>query len=122
MTPKSPEEMIETIPYWNLMIAHMDAGWKKKKGIGYPWRSIEMKDLAALARRCEAWGVMALWDLYLAGKSYWGPRVGFMLEGFWRDIGILLDQPDYKTLAAKYRKELEKDLPTIGQVAGHFGL
>lgn len=106
------------------MIDHLDSRWKLKKGMGYPWTGMEFKRLQGLARRCDAWGVMALWDLYMSGTSYWGARTGYMLDGFWRDLGVLIDDFRFKQYADKYHDQLEppQEMAPIADILKGVGL
>lgn len=120
--PKRKKLPENVIAHWKNMVDHIDKSWKSKKGMGYPWRGMDFKELRPLANRCEAWGVMALWDLYMEGWSYWSKKTGYMIVGFMRDIGILLDNPGFKGLSKKYHDSLEPQMMSPKEALSKAGL
>lgn len=95
---------------WQDMIDYMDRTWATKKGVKhYPWKGRDFKTLAGLANNFGAAGVMALWDLYLEGNSYWGLKTGLMFDGLIYDVGLLLDNKRYKHILAGHEKKIDKN-------------
>jgi hypothetical protein len=72
----------------------------------HPWNNLARKNLWNLGRVHCAWEVMALWDLYLEGESWWALRTGWSICGVIRDMGRLMDDPRFKQLAAHHEEGL----------------
>jgi hypothetical protein len=94
------------VEYWRPLLAHIDSAYVRKVGSHYPWSNLARKNLWNLARLYSAWGVLALWDLYLENESEWARRTGWGVYGMIRDAGRLVDQPDFKQLAARHEEKL----------------
>ena len=94
------------VEYWRELLAHIDAAYRKKFGRHYPWNNLVRKNLWNLARVHSAWGVMALWDLYLASESWWAKQTSWSVYGMIRDAGRLLDDSGLKKLAVKHEEYL----------------
>lgn len=39
-------------------------------------------------------------------SPFWGLKTGFLVSGLWAERSILLDDPNFKRLTAKYESEL----------------
>ena|SRR5437879_6205434 len=96
------------VEYWHEVLAHVDSVYAKKFGQHYPWNNLARKNLWNLARVHSAWGVMALWDLYLETESHWARRTGWSVYGMIRDAGRLTDDPRFKQLAFKHEESLAR--------------
>lgn len=94
------------IEFWKELVEHINAGWMMRKKAAYPWDDYEFKKLRSLAKIYQAHGVMALWDVYMQIETYFGKLTGYMLDGLKKDVGVIVDQPQWKPLAAKYEKQL----------------
>ena len=100
----NPKRRVE---YWHELLAYVDAAYSKKFRQHYPWNNLARKNLWNLARAFTTWEVIALWDLYLESKSWWSVNTTWSVYGMIRDVGRLMDDPQFKQLAVKH----EKDLP-----------
>jgi len=94
------------VEYWHELLAYIDSAYAKKLGRHYPWNNLVRKNLWNMARVHSAWGVMALWDLYLESESWWARRTGCSVYGMIRDAGRLMDDSRLKKLAANYEDGL----------------
>ena len=94
------------VEYWHELLAYIDSAYAKKLGRHYPWNNLVRKNLWNMARVHSAWGVMALWDLYLESESWWARRTGCSVYGMIRDAGRLMDDSRFKQLAAKHEEHL----------------
>ena len=94
------------VEYWHELLAYIDSAYAKKLGRHYPWNNLVRKNLWNFARAHSAWGVMALWDLYLETESRWAQRTGWSVYGMIRDAGRLMDDLRFKQLAAKHEEQL----------------
>lgn len=106
LPPKRVKKQRAAIEFWQQLVDHINAGWMKKKGAAYPWDDHEFKKLRTLASTYQASGVMALWDLYIQMGTYFGKLTGYMLDGLRKDIGVIVDQSQWKTLSQNYEKKL----------------
>lgn len=102
------------IEFWQSLVTHIDQSWQKRKGVAYPWDAHEFKKLHGLAIVYQAWGMMAMWDLYVQMGTYWGKLTGFMLDGLKKDIGVIVDDPRWKSLCHDYEEKMFK--PTGDQM------
>ena len=87
------------VEYWRELLAHIDAAYHKKFGRHYAWSNLARKNLQNMARVHSAWGVMALWGLYLKRESWWARNTGWSVYGMIRDMGRLMDDPRFKNFA-----------------------
>jgi len=88
---------------WQIVVDHINDTWKKRKRseYGYPFVGRDLKDLRHFCLVYHQWGIMALWDCYLAGADDWTVKHGFSLAEFYRQLPRLVDQP-WKQRAAMY--------------------
>lgn len=98
-----PEHRVE---FWQTIVDHVNKSWMQRKGVAYPWDAHEFKKLHGLATVYQAWGVMAMWDQYVAMGTYWGKLTGFMLDGLKKDVGVIVDDPRWKSLCRTYEEKL----------------
>jgi hypothetical protein len=113
------------VAFWNDLVRHIDTAWMKKKGAPYPWSPHEFKKLHDLVRVYQSWGMMAMWDLYISLETYWGKLTRFMLDGLKKDVGVLVDDPRWKTLAKQYEEKLLQGagpLKSAAEVLTAFGV
>jgi hypothetical protein len=68
----------------------------KKFGPHDPWSALARKNLWNLARAYSSCEVMSLWDLHLAGESWWAVKTTWSVYGMIRDTGRLLDDSRFK--------------------------
>jgi hypothetical protein len=54
----------------------------------------------------QAWGIMAMWDLYVQLGTYWGKLTGYMLDGLKKDVGVIVDDPRWKSKCQEYEEKL----------------
>ena len=102
----SPVEPETTRRILAATLAYVDSAYVRKLGSHYPWTNLARKNLWNLASLYSAWGVLALWDLYLESESDWARRTGWSVYGMIRDSGRLVDQPNFKQLASRHEEEL----------------
>jgi hypothetical protein len=95
------------VRYWHALLAYIDSTYVKKFGKHYPWNNLARKNFWNLARVHLAWSVMALWDLYLAGESVWAHRTAWTAYGLVRDVGWLIDKPQFKRLSLNHEAHLK---------------
>ncbi len=96
------------VEYWHELLAYIDSAYVQKLGSHYPWNNLARKNLWNMARVHSAWGVMALWELYLEGNSAWARRTAWSVYGMIRDAGRLMDDLRFKHLAAKHEESLAR--------------
>ena len=94
------------VEYWRELLAYVDATYVKKLGRHYPWSNLARKNLCNLARVHNAWGGMALWELYLDSQSWWARETHWSVYGMVRETGRLLDDSRFKHLALKHEEWL----------------
>ena len=94
------------VEYWHKLLAYIDAAYRKKFGRHYPWSNLARKNIWNLARGYSAWDVMALWDLYLEGESWWARQTGWSVYGMIRDSGRLMDDSRFKEFANTHEDQL----------------
>lgn len=105
--PKARKEKPgKRVEFWQTIVDHVNKSWQAKKGVPYPWDPHEFKKLHALAVVYQAWGVMAMWDLYVQMGTYWGKLSGLMLDGLKKDVGVIVDDPRWKSLCQNYEEKL----------------
>lgn len=98
-------------PYFPALVEHIDTSWKKLKGFGYPFQGKDFRYLKTYCRSFQEWGVMALWDVFLASDSDWVKKTGYSLDGFFRCLPWLVDDRGWKSKAAEYEKKLVPPAP-----------
>lgn len=106
--------------FWQTIVDHVNKSWQAKKGVPYPWDAHEFKKLHGLATVYQAWGVMAMWDQYVQMGTYWGKLTGFMIDGLKKDIGVIVDDPRWKSLCRSYEEKLFA--PSADEVVSTKGL
>ena len=94
------------VEYWRELLAYIDSSYRKKFGKHYPWSNLARKNLWNLARVHSAWGVMALWDLYLERESEWARRTAWSAYGLTRDAGWLIEGPHFKEISRNHEGNL----------------
>ena len=108
-----PESRVE---FWQTVVDHVNRSWQQRKGTPYPWDPHEFKKLHRLSVIYQAWGMMAMWDLYVQMGTYWGKLTGFMLDGLKKDVGVIVDDPRWKSLCRTYEEKLFA--PSVDDVVG----
>ena len=94
------------VEYWHELLAHIDAGYRKKFGRHYAWNNLARKNLWNLARGYTAWEVMALWDLYLESESWWAVKTTWSVYGMIRDVGRLTDDSRFNRFTLTHEESL----------------
>jgi hypothetical protein len=102
----------QQVEYWRELLAYVDVSYRRKFGRHYPWNNLARKNLWNLARGYSAWEGMALWDMYLASKSWWALQTSWSVYGMVRDTSRLMDDPRLTRLARQHEENLAKQ---------HFG-
>lgn len=92
--------------FWRQMLEHIDASWRQKKKRPYPFSPKDCNQLRLLCRFLTEAEIMALWDCYLAGSPFHGPRTGYLVHGFYEERSVLLEDPLFKTRLAEQQKRL----------------
>lgn len=101
--------------WWAETIGHISNTWQRKKGRKYPFTGQDMKLIKQLRGYFTAPEVMALWSTYLTSSPFWGAKCGFLVSGLWSERSILLDDPNFKKLVAKFEAELGlKEAKAVG--------
>ena len=77
--------------HWPELLAYVDSAYVRRFGRHYAWSTLARKNLWNLARVHSVWGVMTLWDLYLAGDSWWARQSRWSVYGMICDAGRLMD-------------------------------
>jgi hypothetical protein len=100
--------------FWKETIAHLKATWERKKpGAVFRFSGKEASLLRPQVRAYMAWGVMALWDVYLSTDNDWYRTQGYSVVAFCPAINALVDNPLWKGLAKKYELKLNGPLPQL---------
>lgn len=99
-------------PYFSRLIEHIDQSWLRLKGINYPFAGRDFRDLKGFCRSFQEWGLMALWDAFVASQSEWVKKSGYSIGAFVKCLPWLVDDPGWKLAAKKYQLEIEEPLPT----------
>ncbi len=84
---------------------HISKTWERKKGRKYPFTGQDLKQLKLLRGFFTAPEVMALWTCYLAASPFWGQKTGYLISGLWAERSVLLDDPNFKRLTAKFEAD-----------------
>lgn len=102
---------------WQVMISHIDTTWRKaRKALpddpGYPFTGKDMADLRKFAANgyYGPWGLMALWDVYLAEADDYVKKAGYAINTFLRSMPRLLDRDQWKSKRTHY---MEKHAPPM---------
>lgn len=106
--------------FWKDIISQMDAQWQKKKHRKYPFLGQDFKTLKTLLRLFSPQEVLGMWEIYLQGTTFWGPKTGYLISGMLQDRSHLIDHPDLKKLTAKYEAQL--GMREVKEVAHELGL
>lgn len=104
--PKREKREGKRVEFWQAIVDHVNKSWVSRKGVPYPWDPHEFKKLHALSVVYQAWGMMAMWDLYVQMGTYWGKLSGLMLDGLKKDVGVIVDDPRWKSLCQSYEDRL----------------
>lgn len=94
------------VEWWPETLEHISNTWQKKKGRKYPFSGQDLKQIKQLRGWLTAPEVMALWSTYLTSSPFWGAKCGYLIGGLWAERSILLDDPYFKRLVAKYESQL----------------
>ncbi len=103
----------QPLEHWVAMISHIDSTWRnmKKVEFGYPFQGRDFRDLRHFAKVFKPWGVMSLWDAFLASDGEWVKRSGYSIGAFISCLPWLVDIPGWKDSAAKYEKKILGNMP-----------
>lgn len=96
----------KTTELWAETLEHISSTWQKKKGRKYPFTGQDLKQIKLLRGWFTAPEVWALWTCYLLHSPFWGVKTGYLISGLWAERSVLLDDPDFKRLTAKYEAAL----------------
>lgn len=102
----------KTSPYFSKLIEHIDQSWMKKKGMHYPFSGRDFKDLKSFCRSFQEWGVMALWNVFMASSSDWVRKSGYSISAFVKCLPWLVDDSAWKNEAKRFEKEMLIKIPT----------
>lgn len=97
---------------WQIVIDHINERWKKKKNSEYPY-PFQGRDFRNVRHFCGIygqWGIMALWDFYLASADDWTLKHGLSIDQFLRQLPRLVDMP-WKSASEKYKKFFPDNVP-----------
>lgn len=92
--------------YWAETVGHISNTWQRKKGRKYPFSGQDMKLIKQLRAWLTAPEVMAMFSVYCSSSPFWGQKSGYLISGMWSERSVLLDDPSFKKLVAKFEKEL----------------
>lgn len=104
--PKPKRRKEGATPFWAEVVAHIDTTWKAKKKVPYHFTGHIFKELKGLCRTYQPWGVMALWDDFLATGNDWVRSTGYSFTAFVHSVDKLVDNYAWKVDAQKYEKIL----------------
>jgi hypothetical protein len=111
----------KTSPYFPVLIEHIDKSWLKIKGMHYPFAGKDFKDLKGFSRSFQEWGVMALWDAFMASDSEWVRKSGYSIGAFVKCLPWLVDDPGWKRQAKTYEEKMVQPLtPEIETLFGNW--
>lgn len=94
------------VEWWPETLEHISSTWQRKKGRKYPFTGQDLKLVKQLRNYFTAPEVWALWTCYMNRSPFWGLKTGYLVSGLWAERSILLEDLNFKTLVAKYEKEL----------------
>lgn len=100
------------IPYWQEMVKHVGETWKRKKGSSYPFTPRDFAQLKTITKVYMPWGVMALWDYFLASDDPFYRQTGYKIGAFVQSLPKLLDMA-WKPKAETYRDKLEPPMASV---------
>lgn len=103
--------MAKPDPLFNNLTKHIDATWFRLRDFHYPFAGKDFKDLKNLCRIFQIWGVMALWDAFMASDSEWVQKSGRSINAFGKCVPWLVDVPGWKAQAKKYEEQLAGAYP-----------
>lgn len=109
--PKTKKES-SPVYFWKEMVAHIDETWKRKKGSPYPFTDRDFKQLKPVAKLYMTWGVMSLWDCFIASDDPFFRQTGYKIGAFIQSLPKLLDM-SWKPRAEVYRNKLEAPAPSL---------
>lgn len=92
--------------WWTETLDHISSTWQKKKGRKYPFTGRDLKHIKQMRTWLTAPETMAIWSVYLSSSPFWGHKTGHLISGLWAERSILLDDPNFKRLTAKFEAEL----------------
>ena len=99
-------------PYFPKLVEHIDASWMKMKGMHYPFAGRDFSDLKGFCRSFQEWGLMALWDAFVASDSDWVRKSGYSINAFVKCLPWLVDDRGWKAAAKRYESEMAEPLST----------
>ena len=99
-----------TSPYFQTMIDDIDLSWFKLKGVHYPFRGRDFKELKKAANNFQEWGLCALWDCFMESDREWVVESGFSVSAFLSCLVWLVDNRTWKSRAEVYRKNMEEPI------------
>lgn len=82
-------------PGWQAMIDHIDTTWRSTRvdpEYGYPFTGKDMADLRHLVRTFETYGIMSLWDIYLATADDYVKKHAYSIYNFTRAMPKLMEK------------------------------
>lgn len=99
-------------PFFPKLVDHIDASWLKLKGMHYPFAGRDFRDLKAFSRSFKEWGVMALWDVFIASDSDWVLKSGYSVGAFVKCIPWLVDDLTWKAKSKRYESQIANEMPS----------
>lgn len=86
---------------------HIDLTWRARKQskAPYPWTGKDRREIKNLAHNYTEFGVLAMWDLYIAREDEWTKKSGYSIHYFLRQLPFLLDQ-EWKESARAYEEKM----------------
>ena len=97
----------KTSPYFHHMIEHINFGWKKKKGMNYPFRPRDFKELKLMTGNYPEWYLMALFDVFIqTDNNEWINDNGHSIGAFLSCVPWLVDDPNWKMRAREYESKI----------------
>lgn len=106
--------------FFKIVVNHIDETWYQKKKIHYPFAGKDFKYLKNYCNKFTEWGIMALWDSFIASESSWVKQSGYSLDAFFRCLPWLVDDPSWKYKAKIY--EIEEFPPISDEILELFNL
>lgn len=106
--------------WWAETLEHISKTWQRKKGKPYFFTGPDLRLLKSIRSWLTAAELLSLWDLYLKKSPYWGSKTGFSITGFFTEKTVLIDDPEFKKLTAKY--EADFGLKTPKEIALELGI
>lgn len=103
---KEPRRAEDKVMYFQEMVDHITTTWEKKKNAKMSWDGKNFALLKSKAKIYMAWGIMALWDIYLRTVDDWYRRHGYDVPTFVGAISFLVDDPNWKVASKSYESKL----------------